>query len=625
MQIVAYGSQDLFLTSKPQITFFKAVYKRYTNFSLETIEVQLDNNLNFDTKSDTLIPKTGDLISRIYLKIVLPTVNITSQNIVDNSSLTTLQNSLSTYETSLIEYKSFIKYNFIIINNIKQAIKIINFNWDIFINLLSSLKTSYISTINNINVNLYNVINRLEQVFPLSSKNLYFGSDINNNLLISTIKSTFDNLISDYTQKERNIYDTINDIRNAIDDINNTNECFSWIDDIGFNIIKQCDISIGGNKIATFDADYLKLYYSLNKNILQQTIFNKMIGNYPDLTAYNNKVKQSKTLYIPIPAWFTLHYGCSIPLIALKYHDVEFSIQLNSINDCCYYRGNINLNNILSVINSSILIDYIYIENEERKKFAQYTHEYLMQNVQQITMKNISINSFTISLEFAHIVKELLWVFKTPYLFNRYKINTYNELYIFEILSIALYENNRLLITYNNTNINYNYFSINSIIHIKYNKYYEGQYIIIGCTYNTIIIGGSIQYNKYTYYDDDFYGIIYNDGGQITNLQSLQLDGQDLIPLLDSKYFNYVQPYKYYRHTPMDGCNVYSFSLYPEKYQPSGGCNFSVLQNKTLKVIIKDIYHQYLVDNNYLLNIIIYATNYNILRIYNGMSSLVFS
>ena len=47
MQLVAMGAQDVYLTGNPQITFFKVVYRRHTNFSKECIAQQFSGNHNF--------------------------------------------------------------------------------------------------------------------------------------------------------------------------------------------------------------------------------------------------------------------------------------------------------------------------------------------------------------------------------------------------------------------------------------------------------------------------------------------------------------------------------------------------------------------------------------------------
>ena len=69
IQIVAYGTQDIFLTGTPQITYFKAVYRRYTNFSVESIEEYFDGIKQFNNKISCTLSKIGDLVHKTYLKI----------------------------------------------------------------------------------------------------------------------------------------------------------------------------------------------------------------------------------------------------------------------------------------------------------------------------------------------------------------------------------------------------------------------------------------------------------------------------------------------------------------------------------------------------------------------------
>jgi len=69
INIATYGSQDLFLTGTPEITFFKIVYRRYTNFSMESIRLKFDDDVYFDKMGTLTIPKTGDLINKMYLEI----------------------------------------------------------------------------------------------------------------------------------------------------------------------------------------------------------------------------------------------------------------------------------------------------------------------------------------------------------------------------------------------------------------------------------------------------------------------------------------------------------------------------------------------------------------------------
>ena len=67
MQLVAYGAQDIYLTGNPQITFFKVVYRRHTNFSMETIEQTINGVPSFGGNSTVTISRNGDLVHKVYV------------------------------------------------------------------------------------------------------------------------------------------------------------------------------------------------------------------------------------------------------------------------------------------------------------------------------------------------------------------------------------------------------------------------------------------------------------------------------------------------------------------------------------------------------------------------------
>ena len=71
VQLVAYGAQDIYLTSNPQITFFKVVYRRHTNFAMESIEQTFNGTVDFDKRVTATISRNGDLIKDMWLEVVL--------------------------------------------------------------------------------------------------------------------------------------------------------------------------------------------------------------------------------------------------------------------------------------------------------------------------------------------------------------------------------------------------------------------------------------------------------------------------------------------------------------------------------------------------------------------------
>ena len=76
MQLVAYGAQDLYLTANSQITFFKVVHRRHTNFSMESIEQTFSGTADFGKKVTVTVARNADLISKVYLRATLPAVSV---------------------------------------------------------------------------------------------------------------------------------------------------------------------------------------------------------------------------------------------------------------------------------------------------------------------------------------------------------------------------------------------------------------------------------------------------------------------------------------------------------------------------------------------------------------------
>ena len=102
-------------------------------------------------------------------------------------------------------------------------------------------------------------------------------------------------------------------------------------------------------------------------------------------------------LYVPLQFWFNRNVGLSTPLIALQYHQVDIIINISSIYS------------ELNITEFSLWCNYIYLDTDERRRFAQVSHEYLIEQVQ--TQNNVVSNSINnIELIFNHPVKELIWV-----------------------------------------------------------------------------------------------------------------------------------------------------------------------------------------------------------------------
>ena len=71
MQLVAYGAQDVYLTGNPQITFWKVVYRRHTNFAIESIEQTFNGTVDFGRKVSCTVSRNGDLGNLVIIIIHL--------------------------------------------------------------------------------------------------------------------------------------------------------------------------------------------------------------------------------------------------------------------------------------------------------------------------------------------------------------------------------------------------------------------------------------------------------------------------------------------------------------------------------------------------------------------------
>lgn len=75
---MAMGKQDIFLTGNPQITFFKLVYRRHTNFAVESCRMYFDGTPNFGQRITCLIPRQADLLGPLFIEVSLPALTLAS-------------------------------------------------------------------------------------------------------------------------------------------------------------------------------------------------------------------------------------------------------------------------------------------------------------------------------------------------------------------------------------------------------------------------------------------------------------------------------------------------------------------------------------------------------------------
>lgn len=269
MQLVAQGAQDAYLTNNPVITFFKVVYRRHTNFSIESIEQTFNGTVDFGRKVSCTVSRNGDLISSVFLQVELPSVDPSGGN-------------------------------------------------------------------------------------------------------------------------------------------------FNWVENIGHVLIEEVSIEVGGQAIDKHYGEWLTIWNELTQTAERATGYDAMIGNIDALTGNSSgETTPSYTLYIPLQFWFCRNPGLALPLIALQYHEVKFNITFRRVTECYTLSGGTIAPTTPSISTASLYIDYIYLDTDERRKFAQSQHEYLIEQLQYTGAESFSNSSIKSKLSLNHPVKELVWVLHT--------------------------------------------------------------------------------------------------------------------------------------------------------------------------------------------------------------------
>jgi hypothetical protein len=659
LQIVSYGTQDLTLTGNPEITFFNIIYRRYTNFGAKKVLLSFDNTPEFNSTAFVNIPKnSGDLISNIILQIKLPKINFQNLNKM-------LVNEYKTPFTTIDSYFSYYRFYLNFYNRLKNTVNTYFATYDTLIGSLS-----YITELESYILKYFN-LDQYQQFF-LSIK-FYFNIDIENeNSLISNsiVNYNIDNFTNaslfkiennnfvyiyknlSYTEvsyeefkftiyKNMEILENLNliiyqKLLNVLTIENKINVC--WVNKIGLYLFNSIEFYIGSNKINTLSDIYMNNYGNLYyKN---QDLYNKLIGNNQLYNSFSDTI-DSTILYVPVPFWFINNYGLSFPLIALQYNSIQVRLNTKKFTECIKINIDSSIDNtrlqneildyitnnqyeiISSKLEINMIVEYVYLDSIERKKFAQSSHEYLIEQVQEIEFDDLStVNNF-FTLDFYHCVKDIFW--------NAYIINTTRSIF------------NNIVDGFNNTfstkklmltNIQQRFYDYISIISSPYKLFN-----IIDYLNGLNIIKNTKDYlNKFQFVIDYYYSNIINPyvfRNQIISesymyLNSVQLIGEN------SNYFNYVHPYNYYNQSPQIGTNVYSFCLKPTEFQPSGSVNLSRITSFTLRVKLNDInntldaYNQNLMNTNFTedkikYRIVFQVRNFNVLRLIGGIGATAYT
>ena len=328
--------------------------------------------------------------------------------------------------------------------------------------------------------------------------------------------------------------------------------------------IKSAELSIGGQRIDKHYQRWWRLYSELYLDDAKRTNWGKMTSS---------SVTAKGTVYLPLVFFFNRNPGLALPLIALQYHEVRIDFDLAS-----------NFDKYLNPSTFKVWGNYIYLDTEERRRFAQKGHEYLIEQVQHTGTDTVTKNATKqVRLSYNHPVKELVWC-------------------------VAEGDSEGAQTAWN-------------LGSEDANADVDMTVVPVIATSNTFIAANQLGCPSYDAAGSKTAAPLAFTEEVMGNLDTfkLVLNGQDRFKEQSGKYFNQVQSYQHHSGTPYAGVYSYSFALKPEEHQPTGTCNFSRIDNAQVAIKCRNV------GGATSKNLDMFAVNYNVLRVQSGMGGLAFS
>ena len=178
--------------------------------------------------------------------------------------------------------------------------------------------------------------------------------------------------------------------------------------DYGFGnaVIKTAELEIGGQLIDRHYGEWMNIWGELSTPAGKLAGYDNMVGN---VSGHTGLIAATHAVDVPLQFWFCRNPGLALPLIALQYHEVKLNIEFRNETE-------LDVTNSTSAITMNtckLFVDYVYLDTDERRRFAQISHEYLIEQVQHTGDESVTSGSDAkMTLNFNHPCKELIWVIR---------------------------------------------------------------------------------------------------------------------------------------------------------------------------------------------------------------------
>tara|TARA_B100000902_G_scaffold321081_1_gene313910 strand:+ start:4231 stop:5964 length:1734 start_codon:yes stop_codon:yes gene_type:complete len=571
MQLTAYGAQDFYLTGNPQISFFKAVYRRYTNFSMEMIEILPNVNVDLQENSDSSklsfkISRNGDLVKDMYLVFTLPSI-------------------FSSVDKSFEWIKRIGEY---IIKEVtitvggkeldKQHGEYMHFYNELHLD--EAQKDGYNKMIGNFN-KFNNVAQAYSGYYPGS--NAYIPS-ISERQIIVPLQFWFNKSFAQALPLIAMQYDSEPEITFTLRQFN---QLYTVRE--GITVTLNLSVTDGESTTVTSDSGATNI-----SNGMTVSAGNK----FPGGTIVSE--------IIPSENFFNITFSNPVTNPGNSPFDITFTTSTSDLARNRPISADSNLGRFLSHnsstdvtslnINPRLEVNYIFLDKDERKRFASVEHEYLVKQVQFRTdivtpTSDKKVHTMEIIKDIQHPVSTLIWAIRRS---DHENVNMWSNYTNWPVESYDPLQTELA--------------SIGSYIFIDGNPFNNSDYTSSGTN-------GGTNYASLKHKN-------------IMLDATLKLNGSDRFNTKSFEFFNYTNNYQHHKRIPTDGINVYTFSVgNNDNMQPSGTCNMSKFEANLQMTLAPRAYEDILgaTPPTYNYNIYFYAVNYNVFRVLGGMANMEFS
>lgn len=478
LQLVAYGVDDVYLTQDPQITYFKVVYRRHTNFTKEQIPQPFINTPDFGKRATCVISKNADLVGKIYIVVRLPKVR-----------------TLNDEKTKFAWVK---RIGFSLIKSVEVEIngRIIDKQYGEWLNLWAELTGEInegrgrgLKTLIGDIPEITDFTNSKDEYTLYIPLQFWFCKSTGNALPLVSLQYCDVKINVEFEESQNCYFLSPTHYIKCRDDIVNF---------LPYEYIEQnIDGKIISGIFISYDINSKRLYYY--------------------------KITDDKLLSIPVSSSFiTANSQIDIDNLLSSPQGLKYSIVGKTSGYSTFAEfGNststystTKLKN-LNISQCFLLVDYYFLDDEERLKFSQAKHDYLIEQIFFTPSIDIDNSSFSGSVIVDNPCKLIVWVAQMQYI---QKAKDY-----------------------------FNY------THSYQNKIFEEE--------DPEVKMGEPM------------------GDPLILKQTILMNGNSRVSLRDASYFDNIQKIMHCRCTGLPGINMYAFGMYPFIIQPSGSCNMSQIDN----------------------------------------------